>query len=149
MKACTAREGSIRYVVVRFDDRNRYGQTGVPATLLFSGGERCVVRMKEETIQKAGKRNRFGKIQMVGARGEAQLEELQRRKSAAEEAEAKAEAERGALEKAKEEALTARGVAEVAVRAVEASEADGVAQLVKSEPPSGANQPARMCAPTA
>lgn len=76
MKACTAREGSIRYVVVRFDDRNRYGQTGVPATLLFSGGERCVVRMKEETIQKAGKRNRFGKIQMVGARGEAQLEEL-------------------------------------------------------------------------
>ena len=80
---------------------------------------------------------------------EAQLEELQRRKSAAEEAEAKAEAERGALEKAKEEALTARGVAEVAVRAVEASEADGVAQLVESEPPSGAYQPARMCAPTA
>ena len=77
MKACTAPEGSIRYVVVRFDDRNRYGTTGVPATLLFSGGDKCVVRMKEQTIEKAGKRNRYGKIVLEEKNpGEAQMIEL-------------------------------------------------------------------------
>ena len=57
------------YVVMRFDDRNRYGQNGVPANILFSGGTRVVVWMKDETIQKAGKRNRFAKV-VVAESGE-------------------------------------------------------------------------------
>ena len=68
------------FVVMRFDDRNRYGQNGIPASILFSGGARCVVRMKEDTIAKAGKRNRFGKVELLGEQtdgfGEARLEEL-------------------------------------------------------------------------
>ena len=39
---------------MKFDDRNRFGQNGVPATLLFSGGERVVVYMKDATLEKAG-----------------------------------------------------------------------------------------------
>ena len=69
--------------VMRFDDRNRYamgGQAGIPATILFSGGQKVVVRMKEETIAKAGKRNRFAKVELIaGAKaelGEAQMVEL-------------------------------------------------------------------------
>ena len=45
------------YVVVKFDDRNRFGENGVPALRLFSGGARVVVRMKPATIEKAGKRS--------------------------------------------------------------------------------------------
>ena len=69
--------------VMRFDDRNRYamgGQQGIPATILFSGGQKVVVRMKEETVAKAGKRNRFAKVELIATPeaqfGEAQLVEL-------------------------------------------------------------------------
>ncbi|KAJ1630729.1 hypothetical protein T492DRAFT_839785 [Pavlovales sp. CCMP2436] len=50
-------------VVVRFDDRNRYGINGIPGSLLFSGGRKCVVRCKDKTIEAAGKRNRFAKVE--------------------------------------------------------------------------------------
>ena len=75
----------IRFAVMKFDDRNRFGKNGVPAVLLFSGGGRVVVHMKEETLEKAGKRNRFAKVVLDGdeldptnetARQEAQLIEL-------------------------------------------------------------------------
>ena len=48
-----------RYAVLRFDDRNRYGTHGVPATLLFSGGAQCIVQVKDATLERAKKRNRF------------------------------------------------------------------------------------------
>jgi len=35
-----------KYAVMRFDDRNRYGATGVPSTLLFSGGQTIIVHVK-------------------------------------------------------------------------------------------------------
>ena len=47
-----------RYAVLRFDDRNRYGTHGVPATLLFSGGAQCIVQVKDATLERAKKRNR-------------------------------------------------------------------------------------------
>ena len=66
--------------VMRFDDRNRYAmgnQAGVPATILFSGGQKVVVRMKEETVAKAGKRNRFAKVEVESETAvEAQMIEL-------------------------------------------------------------------------
>ena len=40
---------SIRYAIVRFDDRNRYGRNGIPANLLFAGGQRVIVWMKDAT----------------------------------------------------------------------------------------------------
>ena len=61
---------------MRFDDRNRYGQNGVPANILFSGGQRVVVWMKDETISKAGKRNRFAKVIVAESGTEAELVEL-------------------------------------------------------------------------
>ncbi|KAL3906858.1 MAG: hypothetical protein SGPRY_010390 [Prymnesium sp.] len=64
------------YVVMRFDDRNRYGQNGIPANILFSGGARLVVSMRSETISKAGKRNRFAKVSVTDDGGTAQLVEL-------------------------------------------------------------------------
>ena len=53
------------YAVLRFDDRNRYGTHGVPATLLFSGGAQCIVQVKEATLEKANKRNRFAKLRLA------------------------------------------------------------------------------------
>ena len=44
----------VKYAVMRFDDRNRYGQNGISANLLFSGGQKVVVWMKDATIGKAG-----------------------------------------------------------------------------------------------
>lgn len=35
-----------KYAVMRFDDRNRYGVTGVPGSLLFSGGQNVIVHVK-------------------------------------------------------------------------------------------------------
>ena len=67
---------AVRYAVMRFDDRNRYGRSGVPATLLFAGGQRVVVWMKDATIEKAGKRNRFAKIVLDSTQAEAELLEL-------------------------------------------------------------------------
>ena len=66
----------VRYAVMRFDDRNRYGKNGVPANLLFSGGQRVVVYMKDATLEKAGKRNRFAKVVLGDKEAEAELVEL-------------------------------------------------------------------------
>ena len=70
-----------RFAVVKFDDRNRYGRNGVPATLLFSAGQQIVIHMKDETIEKAGKLNRFAKVIVTGdaqetTRARAELVEL-------------------------------------------------------------------------
>ena len=67
---------NVRYAVMRFDDRNRYGKDGVPANLLFSGGTRVVVWMKDTTLEKAGKRNRFAKVVLKDKETEAELVEL-------------------------------------------------------------------------
>lgn len=64
---------NVRYAVMRFDDRNRYGKNGVPANLLFSGGQRVVVWMKDATLEKAGKRNRFAKV-VLGTEKESEAE---------------------------------------------------------------------------
>ena len=64
-------------VVMRFDDRNRFGTNGIPASLLFSGGRQCVIRMKDATIEAAGKRNRFAKVELASeAATEGRLIEL-------------------------------------------------------------------------
>lgn len=60
--AANAKSGLVKFAIVKFDDRNRYGKTGVPSTLLFAGGQRVIVEMKDTTIDKAGKRNRFAKV---------------------------------------------------------------------------------------
>ena len=44
---------TVRYAIIKFDDRNRFGMGGVPATLLFAGGQRVIVYMKDATIEKA------------------------------------------------------------------------------------------------
>jgi len=69
---------SYRFAVLRFDDRNRYGQDGVPGTFLFAGGESVIVRVKPATQAKAGKRNRFAKVAALSSsnEGEAALIEL-------------------------------------------------------------------------
>ena len=69
---------NIRYVIMKFDDRNRFGQNGIPANVLFTGGERVIVYMKDATLDKAGKRNRFAKVAVKDTvRGkEAELIEL-------------------------------------------------------------------------
>ena len=68
---------TVRYAIIKFDDRNRFGMGGVPATLLFAGGQRVIVYMKDATIEKAGKRNRFAKV-VIAAEGaeKAELIEL-------------------------------------------------------------------------
>ena len=53
---------SVKYAIIKFDDRNRFGKNGVPASLLFAAGQRVIVSMKDQTIEKAGKRNRFAKV---------------------------------------------------------------------------------------
>ena len=75
--------GAMRYAVMKFDDRNRFGRNGVPATLLFAAGQQIVVYMKDETLQKAGKLNRFAKVIVTGdvsegatSRAQAELVEL-------------------------------------------------------------------------
>ena len=55
----------IRFAIVKFDDRNRFGRNGIPAVLLFASGQRVVIQMKDATIEKAGKRNRFAKVVMA------------------------------------------------------------------------------------
>ena len=60
--SATTQSGIVKYAIVKFDDRNRFGKTGVPSTLLFAGGQRVIVQMKDTTIDKAGKRNRFAKV---------------------------------------------------------------------------------------
>ncbi|KAJ8604109.1 hypothetical protein CTAYLR_001776 [Chrysophaeum taylorii] len=45
--------------VLRFADRNRYGETGIPTTLLFGGGKKWIVNCK-----KATKRNHWAKIRV-------------------------------------------------------------------------------------
>ena len=57
---------AVRFAVVKFDDRNRYGRNGVPATLLFAAGQQIVIQMKDETLEKAGKLNRFAKVIVTG-----------------------------------------------------------------------------------
>ena len=42
----------------------QYGTCGVPATLLFSGGAQCVVQVKEQTLERAKKRNRYAKLRL-------------------------------------------------------------------------------------
>ena len=41
------------FVILRFSDKNRFGKNGVPALRPYSGGQRCVIRMKEATLEKA------------------------------------------------------------------------------------------------
>ena len=58
-------------------DRNRYGTDGVPATILFGGGQRYIVRSKHD-----GKRNQWAKVRVdeaaaaAGGAREAELVEL-------------------------------------------------------------------------
>ena len=35
-----------RVAIIKFDDRNRYGANGVPATVLFGGGKKLIVSCK-------------------------------------------------------------------------------------------------------
>ena len=41
------------FVILKFSDKNRFGKNGVPALRPYSGGQRCVIRMKEATLEKA------------------------------------------------------------------------------------------------
>lgn len=43
--------------ILRFDDRNRYGENGIPTTLLFGGGKKWIVHCKKVT-----KRNHWAKV---------------------------------------------------------------------------------------
>lgn len=70
-EASRASGGVYRYAVLRFDDRNRYGTHGVPATLLFSGGEQCIVQVKDATLERAKKRNRYANCPTLYPRGRA------------------------------------------------------------------------------
>jgi exoribonuclease R len=36
----------IRVAIMKFEDRNRYGQNGVPTNILFGGGKKCIVVCK-------------------------------------------------------------------------------------------------------
>ena len=66
-----------QYAVLRFADRNRYGTHGVPATLLFSGGTQVIVQVKDATLARAKKRNRFAKLRLeAGSTTRANLVEL-------------------------------------------------------------------------
>ena len=47
----------LRVAIIRFDDRNRYGQNGVPTTILFGGGKLCVVQCKSPH-----KKNHWAKV---------------------------------------------------------------------------------------
>ena len=67
-----------RYAVLRFDDRNRYGTHGVPATLLFSGGAQCIVQVKDATLERAKKRNRCASCPVYIPRGVRRAERLRR-----------------------------------------------------------------------
>ena len=63
-----------RYAVLRFDDRNRYGTHGVPATLLFSGGAQCIVQVKDATLERAKKRNRCANCPVPYPKGQSVCE---------------------------------------------------------------------------
>ena len=45
--------------ILKFDDRNRYGTNGIPATVLFGGGKRWIV-----TCRKATKVNQWAKVRL-------------------------------------------------------------------------------------
>ena len=45
--------------IMKFDDRNRYGQHGIPATVLFGGGKRWIVNCKRPT-----KHNQWAKVRL-------------------------------------------------------------------------------------
>ena len=45
--------------IMKFDDRNRYGQHGIPATVLFGGGKRWIVNCKRPT-----KHNQWAKVKL-------------------------------------------------------------------------------------
>lgn len=45
--------------IMRFDDRNRYGQNGIPSTILFGGGKKWIVECK-----KATKLNQWAKVEI-------------------------------------------------------------------------------------
>jgi len=51
---------------LKFDDRNRYGTDGVPATLLFGGGKKWIVTSKKET-----KLNHWAKVRVPADAGDA------------------------------------------------------------------------------
>ena len=40
--------GPDRVAILKFDDRNRYGTDGVPATLLYGGGVKYIVPVAED-----------------------------------------------------------------------------------------------------
>ena len=64
------------YCVVKFDSKNRFGKNGVPAVRLYSGGQDCVIRMKEATLEKAGKRAQYAKVEIEEGAMEGHLMEL-------------------------------------------------------------------------
>lgn len=50
-------ERRLAVAVLRFDDRNRYGENGIPTSVLFGGGALCIVNCKKKT-----KLNHWAKI---------------------------------------------------------------------------------------
>ena len=51
--------GPDRVAILKFDDRNRYGTDGVPATLLYGGGIKYIVKCKTQT-----KLNQWAKVKL-------------------------------------------------------------------------------------
>ena len=51
--------GPDRVAILKFDDRNRYGTDGVPATLLYGGGVKYIVTCKTPT-----KLNQWAKVKL-------------------------------------------------------------------------------------
>ena len=51
--------GLDRVAILKFDDRNRYGTDGVPATLLYGGGVKYIVKCKTQT-----KLNQWAKVKL-------------------------------------------------------------------------------------
>eukprot|EP00618_Florenciella_parvula_P037715 CAMPEP_0119479544 /NCGR_PEP_ID=MMETSP1344-20130328/8764_1 /TAXON_ID=236787 /ORGANISM="Florenciella parvula, Strain CCMP2471" /LENGTH=136 /DNA_ID=CAMNT_0007513781 /DNA_START=42 /DNA_END=449 /DNA_ORIENTATION=- len=58
-------ERRLAVAVLRFDDRNRYGENGIPTSVLFSGGALCIVNCKKNT-----KLNHWAKISVPMGFGE-------------------------------------------------------------------------------
>jgi len=65
----------MRVAILKFDDRNRYGESGIPTTVLFGGGKRWITNCKTKT-----KRNQWAKVEVPIDAGDsetrAQLVEL-------------------------------------------------------------------------
>ena len=51
--------GRVAVAILKFDDRNRYGEHGIPASVLFGGGKRWIVNCRRAT-----KHNQWAKVRL-------------------------------------------------------------------------------------